>query len=79
MKNQFAISELIAGLLSLVDGTPDATEHEPSGSKGKQNINIGDALCFVRDLFEALIVKANRGQCSVEDFTARMNAVMAEL
>jgi len=79
MKNEIAVSELIAGLLSLVDGILAATENAPSGSTGKQNINIVDALQLVRDRFKTMKGKASRGECSVEDFTADMNAIMAEL
>jgi hypothetical protein len=77
MKNEIAISELIPGLVSLVDGILSATEDAPSGSTGKQNINIVDALHLVRDRLEEL--KRTSGQCSADDLTASMNAIMAEL
>ncbi len=79
MKNQITISELTAGLVSLVDGILAATENAPSGSTGKQNINIVDALHLVRDRFEEMKLAANRDECSADDFEAGMNAIMAEL
>ena len=77
MKNEIAISELIAGLLSLMDVILSATEDAPSGSTGKQNINVVDALHLVRDRLEEM--KRTSGACSADDFTASMNAIMAEL
>jgi hypothetical protein len=79
MKNEIAISELTAGLVSLVDGILAATDDSRSTSTGKQNIHIVDALRLVRDRFNQLKLAADRGECSADNFEAGMNAIMAEL
>jgi hypothetical protein len=78
-ESSIAISELTAGLVSLVDSILAATQHAPTSSAGKQNMNIVDALHLVRDRFEEMKKAANRGAYSEENFTADMNAIMAEL
>lgn len=79
MKNTIAISELTAGLVSLLDSILAATQDGPTASAGKQNINIVDALHLVRDHFEEMKQAAHRGEYSEANFTADMNAIMAEL
>ena len=79
MKKDVAISELTAGLVSLVDSILAATQNEPTSSTGKQNINIVDALHLVRDRFEQMRQASHRGEYSEDAFTADMNAIMLEL
>jgi hypothetical protein len=79
LESRIAISELTAGLVSLIDGILAATGHAPAASGGRKNINIVDALQVVRDRFEKMRVECNEGKCSADDFVTGMNGIMQEL
>ncbi len=75
---EIPITELTAGLASLMDGILAAVDSEQVAAPDKSGIAV-ELLRMVRDRFEAMRVAASEGQCSADDFEAGMNAMMAEL
>jgi hypothetical protein len=79
LESKIAISELIAGLVSLIDGILATTRETPASQAGNQNVNIVEALHIVREGFDQMKAASHDGSYSADDFVAGMNGIMKEL
>jgi len=79
LEAKIPISELIAGLVSLIDAILAATKDAPVEATDNQNTHIVEALHLVRARFDQMLAECHRGNCSAGDFDAVMNEIMKEL